>query len=158
MSASEPPKRFSRNSPSARRIMRAMDVSSAWHSATSRSYVWSPTVAETLCVFLSILGRAIARSIARCQIRVSCINLVDAWVVRYGAEVCFAKLAVVSLKTDGSRWSRSRLPYGVPHGRLRIAERHPIPFSFIGRWAANNLGSPLGRGRRPYLSPRAWVL
>ena len=81
--------------------MRAMDLSSAWHSATSRSYVWSPTVAETLCVFLSILGRAIARSIARCQIRVSCINLVDAWVVRYGAEVCFAKLAVVSLKTDG---------------------------------------------------------
>jgi hypothetical protein len=61
----------------------AIEVSSASQRATNCSYVRCPTVADTLCVFLSTLGRAIAFPTSSLQIRARCVNLVDARVVCY---------------------------------------------------------------------------
>jgi hypothetical protein len=48
------------------------------------------------------------------QIRVSCINLVDAWVVRYGAEVSFAKIGGGFLENQQFQRSQDGRVQGYP--------------------------------------------
>ena len=67
--------------------------------------------------------------------------------VRYGAEVCFAKLAVVSLKTkgfSGTKMVAFKATLWRTAWRPENRGATPYPFLFYRTMGSYNLGSPLG--------------